>query len=393
VVLSKINIDYRNITLVGIGMKSNCFGNIQHLCLVILVGVGFAISAKSYGAAYTFTDLGTLGGSNSYVAAINSSGHIVGYSFTDGDFALHATLWKGTKKTDLDPLGKSTSMATDINNNGQVVGSSPSATYGQSVTLWHGSLKTDLGGVLTSIGGINNKGQVVGAYGELGVATLWDGTERFNLGTLGGSGSFAGDINDSGQVTGFSYTTANEVHATLWNGIASPPTDLGTLGGKYSYANAINSLGQVVGVSSVNDYYPQHATLWNGTKPTDLGSLGGDSSKAYDINNIGQVVGTSQTVDGVYHATLWSGADTVDLNTVLDSTTVGDWVLNSAISINNNGWIVGQASNNPLGIQSHAFLLIPKAVPVPAAFWLFCSAMLSLFGVNRYQKLEGVHNY
>ena len=106
-----------------------------------------------------------------------------------------------------------------------------------------------------------------------------------------------------------------------------------------------------------------HATLWNGTAATDLGTLGG-SSHANDINDIGKVVGESYTVDGILHAVLWDGASLTDLNLLLDSDTVNaGWVLSSAQSINNQGWIAGVAFNT-ISNATHGFLLAPVPVPL-----------------------------
>ena len=50
-----------------------------------------------------------------------------------------------------------------------------------------------------------------------------------DLGTLGGTYSWAFDINDRGQVVGYSGTAAGDQHAFLYGDGAM--TDLGTLGG------------------------------------------------------------------------------------------------------------------------------------------------------------------
>jgi len=80
-------------------------------------------------------------------------------------------------------------------------------------------------------------------------------------------------------------------------------TDLGTLGGSISYAYGINNSGQVAGWSYLAENSTWHAFLYDGTAKKDLGTLGGSISYAYGINNTGQVVGNSYTTgDSVAHA-------------------------------------------------------------------------------------------
>jgi probable HAF family extracellular repeat protein len=53
-----------------------------------------------------------------------------------------------------------------------------------------------------------------------------------DLGTLGGKDSLANEINDAGQIVGWSNTTPDEnsaSHAVLWENGESDPKDLGTL--------------------------------------------------------------------------------------------------------------------------------------------------------------------
>jgi probable HAF family extracellular repeat protein len=144
--------------------------------------------------------------------------------------------------------------------------------------------------------------------------------------------------------------------AVVWNG--TTPTYLDSLGGDYSQAQAINNAGQVVGYSTTVSPGAYHATLWNGTTPTDLGTLGGHSY-AHDINDSGIIVGDSYTVEGVAHAFLWDGTSLTDLNSFLDSNTVeAGWVLAHAYGINNQGSIIGLATNTTVGIE-RAYLLTP----------------------------------
>jgi probable HAF family extracellular repeat protein len=306
------------------------------------------------GTTGTMVDLGVLGGVFSEATAINDTGQVVGMTNmpSGGD---NAYLWtpnvpNGTTGTmiALGTLDGWSSEARAINASMQVVGWSYTATNAQHAFLWtpgamdgvpgNPQMKDlgTLGGSSSVAYGINSTGRVVGLSSVPGDtayhAFLWTpgGTDGMpgnlqmkDLGTLGGSMSYALGINSAGQIVGFSTlpgdptdSTGNMItHAFLWtpgamDGVPGNPRmkDLGTLGGSNSVAGGINDAGAVTGAAAPtgdpidpNTLFPiSRAFVWtpnvpNGTTGTmtDAGSLGGSASYAIGINAAGQLAGSS----------------------------------------------------------------------------------------------------
>jgi probable HAF family extracellular repeat protein len=118
-------------------------------------------------------DLGTLGGDDSWAAAINTLGQIVGNAATEsGD--LHPVLWNKHGIIDLHNFGDDTvGSAFYINDEGQIVGFSgtdPSDVTKMRALLWENGriinlqdqLPANSGWVLQQATGINNQGQITG---------------------------------------------------------------------------------------------------------------------------------------------------------------------------------------------------------------------------------------
>lgn len=197
-----------------------------------------------------------------------------------------------------------------------------------------------LGGSYSFAFGISPLGDVVGTSATAGGtdhAFLWRNGIMTDLGTLaGGSGtSAARAVNRHGEVVGSSTTPDGQDRAFLWR--EGVMIDLGTIDGSgNSSAYGINRRSQVVG-SSASATSDQHAFLWENGVMTNLGTLGGPWSQANDINNPGQVVGVSRVDfedDNVHHAFLWQNGVMTDLGTLGGRTSV-------AQGINNAGDIVG----------------------------------------------------
>ena len=149
--------------------------------------------------------------------------------------------------------------------------------------------------------------------------------------------------------------------------------DLGTLvEGGGSYANGVNATGQVAGISdTTGGTFHAFLTGANGHGMADLGTpLGAYTSFATGVNDSGQVVGDYFATNGTPRAFLTgaNGQGMTDLNSSLNASAVAaGWVLNYAYAINNNGWIVGTATNSYTGTQD-AYLLTLPAVPEPRSY-------------------------
>src|SRR5439155_1745606 len=171
-------------------------------------------------------------------------------------FFMGALLWEDGTMTDLGTLGGPDSYAYGLNNRGDVVGWTTGASGRPRAFLWSNGSMSDigtLGGDAAEAWDINDAGQIVGDSEAFGLshAFLWQDGTMTDLGTLGGIRGFSGayGINEAGQVVGYSYTqTYGMEHACLWqDGVM---TDLGAREGYTSRAFAISDVGQIVGTSN-----------------------------------------------------------------------------------------------------------------------------------------------
>lgn len=199
-----------------------------------------------------------------------------------------------------------------INAAGQVVGwySNFGTTPGGAALgptqpfLYSNGVETNLGtfpaGSITYPLSINGSGQVVGYTYQLGITgeqpfIYSNGTSQI----LGVSGAFQ-MINASGQAVGGRYFSDTVWHAQLYsNGVL---TDLGTLGGSNSWAYGINAAGQIVG-DSTTATGADHAFLYSNGTTTDLNSLinpqsGWTLEQAFAINDSGEIVGWGINANG-----------------------------------------------------------------------------------------------
>jgi probable HAF family extracellular repeat protein len=179
-----------------------------------------------------------------------------------------------------------------------------------------------------------------------------------DLGTLGGTIGCAINLNNRGQVVGYSNLAGDlTAHPFLWTK-PGPMQDLGTLGGALGFAIWANEAGEVVGSTTIQGDQAFHGFLWKKVIMTDLGALSPlPNSLAQWINSMEQVVGFAASSDfSVQAAFLWeNGGPMVNLNTLVPPGS--SLQLAAAFNINDRGEISGEGllPNGDL----HTFLLIP----------------------------------
>lgn len=265
-------------------------------------------------------------GGGGFTAAINDLGAIAG---TSDEIAGRATdrglLWQkgagGEYELQITDLPGVETYFFDINNQNQMAGrhiygpgstaTAPNRTRAFSVDQGFINPLPDLGGDTATANGINNQGVIVGQIDNDGLndktvntAALWekgaDGKYKLtNLGTFGAEQAIARDINDAGQVIGW---TAGGTGATatsspfLWQD--GQKIDLGSFGGATGQTAGINQFGQVVGYSQ-DSVRQDRAFVWNNGTIKDLNSLvtanpsfNGSQvtlTRASGINNFGDI--------------------------------------------------------------------------------------------------------
>jgi uncharacterized membrane protein len=254
------------------------------------------------------------------------------------------------------------------------------------------------GQALTRAYGVNNAGRVVGrSYNWDPVnqkavdrtAFVWDpagGTRP--LPTLGGE-SGAWGLNAAGQASGFSYTAAGLQHAVRWSTTPGAPTvtDLGTLAnattgepGPTSTAYDLNDQGDVTGYSEIpndaGDFTPFHAIL--STDADGLQDLGTFDtlypyyqygySISYSANGGGEVVGLANDSSWRFRPFVGSAPRALRELPTDAAYPTQEWY---AVAINDGGVIGGHViaapgQSRPYSWASEA--APPAPLPLPAAY-------------------------
>lgn len=317
-------------------------------------------------AGSPLTDLSTTLGLKASVYSINDAGVMVGMQQLDGgkNDDHRAMFWApGEPARALGLLGRRTraeSIAHRVNNRNVVVGVADADGCPRAFVFTPNSGIRDLGtlgGGYSTANDVNDAGEVVGwASGDQGRFPFrWRGRgeiERLETPAVNGEGS-ANGINARGDIVGgFELPERPGKRRAFLCRANRSPQHLGTLGGTESEAGKINDSGVFVGHSDLRGDAEHHAFRGNVAdgKLIDLGVLPGDTrSAAFAINNAKVIVGASgrgRPDDMIgRRAVAWlPNGQLVDLTAWLrktDPPTGKRWRLGTPAAINSSNHVVG----------------------------------------------------
>lgn len=261
--------------------------------------------------------------------------------------AAQAADWQLTALTGLD-------KGYALNNQGLVVGQTDSRATswrnGVAVTLAEPPGGASFGSVAIAVSPL---GVMAGDGGNLRGAN-WTAGGLTPLGVLrDGVRTAAQGLNDFNSV-GFTSYANDRTQATQWNLAGQPTLLTGLANTQHSRAYGINQAGQVVGWNGGEQFVDNfsRAVIWNQGQVSPLYTPGYSSSIARDINEHGEVAGSAYTVNTrPEHAVVWNtdgSLRTLDTPAGFDTS--------SAIRLNDQGWVLGEATRSADGLLSELML-------------------------------------
>jgi probable HAF family extracellular repeat protein len=241
-------------------------------------GVNGGYRAFRWTEAGGMQDLGTLGGPNAGASEITASGDIGGWAMREdpSEWRGFPALWTSAGMVD---LGRTDvwngGRVFAVNDLGQAAGSfyygegswSEAILWERGETGWTRQTITAEGGQAL---GLNNVGQVVGFANDPSGGTrpfVWSKTEGLMaLPRLADAVCYAEDINDAGQIAGFSKegSWTGFMRAVVWTRGADNVwrlLRLPVLKNGDSWARAINARGEMAGYTNAKGR-GRHAVIW-----------------------------------------------------------------------------------------------------------------------------------
>ncbi len=235
---------------------------------------------------------------------------------------------------------------------------------------------TDLGAGVNPTA-INNVGQVVGQAAN-SQAFLWAGGVTTPLGTVGGSQSYANDLNGSGVVVGWSLDGAAKQKPFMWDSVNSM-VNLETSATIQGAAEAINSSGVIVGWRT-NGTVTKSAAGGQGSAWHSVFTSETVNNKSLGINDQGYIVGitldssSNNLVDSFYYDGFGSGGNFTHLMAPGYSPQAG---------VNNSLMTAGTTANLA------SYLAIGSSSPLSLAKLSPSDDFAAFYGLNDLNQLVG----
>jgi probable HAF family extracellular repeat protein len=348
----------------------------------IRCAVSFAaliVVGQARAAVYDVVDLGYLPNSGTANSAgseglgIDDAGEAAASSDVN-DYTTHGMYWNGATSSDLDtPSSTVNTLVHGMGPSGKIVGENG---VGFAFVWSHGGGFTNLanlGGTTGAAFGMNAAGDVVGtdSQGSLVYGVVWKLATGAPTQLTPASSKFfaiAHGINSSRTIAGISFDNSFDL-ATVWNYNSGSgtwtPQSLGTLGGVGSDAFDINTAGNVVGYATRASGQGEGAFIWHpgDTSVTDLDPAQDFSNSfASGINDNNVIVG-SDTNGGAF---VWDSAHGMrNLQDLIDPT--APYYVTDARDVNDNGWIIGTATNTNDNLP-HAVIFKPILQILPGDY-------------------------
>lgn len=328
-----------------------------------IVGISGTVASAASGflrdADGAFTPIAVPNGNQTYPFGINNRGQVVGRYLPAVGPSRGFLLDAGVYTNIVPPDATGDTTIFDISDGGGLAGAFDLIRHGY-VQGRRGAFTTvdHPDSVLTEErGGINNRGQIVGAYRDVTGKErgfLRDGKDFTSIEVPGAQLTLAYKINDRGQIVG-AYTTDGIVrHGFLLNdGVL---TTIDVPGAPYTQAFDIDSNGQIVGE------YQDAAGTFHGFLRDTSGAFttidlpGTTGMSITGMNDRGQMIGVYGDAAGAIHAFLLHQG-------VVTTIDVRGAVLTIPEGINNHGQVVGVYVD---GVRGRGFMLSNGTLTTPA---------------------------
>lgn len=339
---------------------SSGIGRFLSACFIAAFASAVSIANAAPPSRWAIVEVTTPGAVGTFVKGINNRGEVTGELILPNRFGgtvFHPFIWRDGVMSDLgSPLNGTFMSVGGINDRGDIVATDTAS--GSVPFLWKDGAWTRLPFSNGGASGVNKFDDMAGTYlpagGQFPRAFAFAGGAFTDVGTLGGTSAVAHAINDHGAVVGSASTPGNSsAHAFMY--IGGVMTDLGILpDGRNSEARAVNDHGVAVGNCDLpNQNFRTVACVFEAGKPARMLFDVPGLHEASAINNHGDVVG--DFFNG--HSFVYRDGVVTQLDEI-PAVRAGGWTGVAPVGINDHGWIVGTGTHE--GQFPRTFVLIPR---------------------------------